>query len=403
MTLAKRLWLTIAFTACSLLLVLALTAFQLQALSQQFSQYRARQALSTHLNELKASVLELSHADPMLDSTTTQLEKTAQTVQRLRNQIVSALPADQRGDFDYALAHHWTEFTRQIESSLKIAETSPEDAINIPEAAYKLDIVPLIARIDQQLAAEHTGLAAAENAMEASVARLLFAILGPLLATGIAVILLQLAVSKQLKSRIQQMCIASDRLAAGDTQARLPGHNHDELGRAARHINQALDKLLAVMQDVHESALQSEGQSRQVLDLSTRVVEQTRLQIQYSEQSSQVVQWLSKLADNLVAEAHTPAQTLAETPLPSPVLSKVQDTLGEMKRVSQSILDITHIGHLIRDMAEQTSLLAHTATIEATKVRRMTDRELVFFRRADEHYQRRQEQHRASLAGERVM
>jgi len=393
MTLVKRLWLTIAFTLLSLVLALSLTGVQLYSLTQQFEQYRQRQALSAHLNELKAAMLSLARADPMLDSTTRQLADTSRQVNQLREEILPALPAAAREPFGQVLAQRWDAFTRQISSALKIAETSPEDALNIPDAAYKMHMLPLIETIDQQLQAEHNGLAVVEADMQATVGRLLFAILGPLVLVGTVVVLLQLAAARTLKNRILMICQAADRIAAGNTAARLPDSSKDELGQAAQHVNLALDKLLEVMQDVHVSAIHSEGQSQQVLELTTRVVEQTRQQIQYGEQSQQVAQLLAGLTADLLQQSQQPTGITLER-----LQGKLESTVRELQKLGRAIDDIGSLGLRIRDMAEQSSLLAHEAAVEATKVRRMTDKELIFFRRSDEHYQRLSERHRDKLS-----
>jgi hypothetical protein len=59
MTLVKRLWLTVAFTLACLIVVMLLSSQQLFSLRHQFTDYRERQQLSTHLQTLKAEVLSL--------------------------------------------------------------------------------------------------------------------------------------------------------------------------------------------------------------------------------------------------------------------------------------------------------------------------------------------------------
>lgn len=396
MSLVNRLWLTIALTVLSLVLVLSLTGFQLYSLGQQFAQYREQQALSADLNQLKASVLALSRADPLMVSTADQLAAAGEQVRQLKASILPALPADQRGSFEQALTHNWAEFSRQMRSALKIAESSPEDALNIPDEAYKISILPLIERIDQQLDTQRTGLRQVESDMGATIGRLLVAILTPLIIAGSVVVLLQLATARALKERILRMCKAADQIAAGNTSVRLPADGADELSGAARHVNQALEKLLDVMQEVHESALHSEGHSRKVLELSTRVVEQAGQQIRYSEQSSQVVILLSRLAEDILRQ--TRREVLPDSEMAFWLPARLEETLSEMKRLEGAIRDIGQLGDRIRDTAEANSVLAHEAAQEATKVRRMTDKELIFFRRSDEHYQRLNDQHRDKVS-----
>ncbi|MBI3144403.1 MAG: methyl-accepting chemotaxis protein [Pseudogulbenkiania sp.] len=382
MTLVKRLWLTVLFSVASLILVLALTGYQLTALTRQFDHYRERQTLSANLNELKASVLSLARADPLLPDTAERLAGIESTVSRLAGLIAPALPAAQRQAFGGELGRHWGEFAKNLKSAIAIAESAPQDALSIPEQAYQLHIVPLVELIDARLQVEQQGLAAEESRMQSALGELALMVLGPLaLASGL-VVLIQLALARHLKRQLGAMAQAADRLGEGDLGVRLPAHGKDELAQAAACINRFLDQLGSLIRAVHDNAQSSARHSHQVLALTAEVEEESRHQAAKSEDSRLAVGLIAEASASIArhvsqaglgtqdaASRTEEARRVGETGAQAMhrLAEGIRHALADMQALQRSIGDISQISTLIRDIAEQTNLLALNAAIEAAR------------------------------------
>ena len=120
MTLVKRLWLTVVLTLACLLAVALSSGQQWLALRGEFADYSQQQQRSSNLQTLKAEVLSLSRADPLLPETAAKLAAVDAQVGRLLPAIAAALPADEAQSFRRHTDKHWQDFRRNLQSALKI-------------------------------------------------------------------------------------------------------------------------------------------------------------------------------------------------------------------------------------------------------------------------------------------
>ncbi|WP_174874805.1 methyl-accepting chemotaxis protein [Vogesella oryzae] len=382
MTLVKRLWLTVALTLACLLAVVLSSGQQWLALRSEFGSYNQQQQRSSDLQTLKAEVLSLSRADPLLPETAAKLQAVNVRVGQLLPAIADSLPADEAKTFSSSIGKHWQEFRRNLQSALKIAETAPEDALSIPEQAYNMNIVPLVAQIDQRLQAESQQLLQSEHDMQQRMLQLGLWLLGPLLLASMVVVLSQVLLAQRLKAQIAAMQRAADRLGDGDLSARLPQHGHDELSQAAGHINRFLDKLAELLHAVSSNAASSAHEAHQALALTSRVIGITRQQAEQSEQSRLSAQSIAGTSDGInrhigqaladsdqanerTRHARQLADDTAETL--QALSQRIRGAVNETEQLKTSISDIAQISTLIRDVAEQTNLLALNAAIEAAR------------------------------------
>ena len=382
MTLVQRLWLTVALTLACLLAVALSSGQQWLALRSEFAAYSRQQQLSSDLQILKADVLSLSRADPLLPETAGKLAGVNREVGRLLPAIAAALPADEGRNFAASAGKHWQSFHTNLQSALKVAESAPQDALSIPEQAYTLDIVPLVAQIDSRLQAGRQQQQQAEADMQQRMLQLGLWLLGPLLLASVVVVLSQVLLARRLKQQIAAMQRAADRLGEGDLATRLPQQGQDELSQAAGHINRFLDKLAELLHSVSRNAAASEREAHEVLAMTSQVTGITRQQAGQSEQSRQSAQAIAGVSANIdraIAQALADSQQANEqagharqladdTAVTLQALSqRIHGAVKETEQLKTSISDIAQISTLIRDVAEQTNLLALNAAIEAAR------------------------------------
>ncbi|TCW31686.1 methyl-accepting chemotaxis protein [Gulbenkiania mobilis] len=382
MTLVTRLRLTVVLTVTSLIVVFFLTGFQLFRLTDGFDAYRQRQTLSANLYALKAAVLSLARADPLLADTAPRLAATDRAVGSLLEAIGPALPADRAQAFDKAVRAPWQEFARQLKSALRIAETAPQDALSIPEQAYALHIAPLVATLDQQIAEEARAQQAAEQAMHARMRTLALSVLGPLGLASLLLIVAQSSLARRVRLQMRTMLEAVDRLGEGDLTIRLPEAGHDELAQMATRFNRFLERLGGLLEAVRRTAAEAGEESRQMLQLTSQVLGVTRAQAETSARSNDAAGEVAEAAAEIarhVSRAQTGtgeasrrtehAHHLGEDSRRTmqALAGRIDGAMLEMRALEDAIGDISSISTLIRDIADQTNLLALNAAIEAAR------------------------------------
>lgn len=144
LTLSRQLLLLNLFTTLALGLVLALTGWSLSTLRLDFRHYEAGQRSVNLLLEIKASALSVARADPILAETAAQLASTDQTVRTAAQALQPLLPDAEAKQVKGLIDQFWLEYIRQFSSATRIAESSPQDALGIPEQIYQLQLVPMI-------------------------------------------------------------------------------------------------------------------------------------------------------------------------------------------------------------------------------------------------------------------
>ncbi|MBA4708074.1 methyl-accepting chemotaxis protein [Aquitalea aquatica] len=382
MSLIKRLWLTILFTVASLLIVLAVTSQQLFSLTQHVDDYSQHQQLSANLYQFKAGVLSLARADPLQPDTAQHLQQIKQQVARLSVNIAANLPDAQAKTFKEQTGQLWQEYTRNLESALTIAQSAPQDALSIPEQAYQQSLVPLVALLDKQLALASSSQSSEEAAMHGMLGRLAVLILGPLALASLAVVLIQLALARRLKGQMAAMGHAVDALSEGNLASRLPENGKDELAQMSARINRFLERLSELLTNVHQHASRNQRDSQHLQLLTSQAADASRLQTGKANLSNEAAAQIASQADSVAqfieqAEAGS-RQALQRTEQARQLgnanasamqhlAARIGIAMQEMQQLNQSIGDIAQISTLIRDVADQTNLLALNAAIEAAR------------------------------------
>ncbi|RQO69315.1 methyl-accepting chemotaxis protein [Aquitalea sp. FJL05] len=382
MSLIKRLWLTILFTVASLLIVLAVTSQQLFSLTQHVDDYSQHQQLSANLYQFKAGVLSLARADPLQPDTARHLQQIKQQVARLSVNIAASLPDAQAKAFKEQTGQLWQEYARNLESALTIAQSAPQDALSIPEQAYQQSLVPLVALLDKQLEQASRQQSSEEAAMHGMLSRLAVFILGPLALASLAVVLIQLALARRLKGQIAAMGRAVDALSEGNLASRLPETGKDELAQMSARINRFLERLNELLTNVHQHASRNQRDSQHLQLLTSQAADASRLQTGKANLSNEAAEQIASQADSVAqfieqAEAGS-RQALQRTEQARQLgnanasamqhlAARIGIAMQEMQQLNQSIGDIAQISTLIRDVADQTNLLALNAAIEAAR------------------------------------
>ncbi|WP_158248788.1 methyl-accepting chemotaxis protein [Chromobacterium sinusclupearum] len=382
MSLIKCLWLTISFTLASLALVMAVTGQQLYSFTQHVDRYTRLQRLSSNLQQLKAVSLSFSRADPLLPETAVRLKQAQRQVGILQDEILASLPDADRQAFAGVLRGHWQEYVRNLGSAIRIAETAPQDALSIPEQAYLNDLVPLAAEIDRQLARRDGELLQEKAALATALAWLAPLILGPLALASALVVLIQLTLARRLKRHLLAMARAADALSEGNLAVRLPDQGQDELAHAASRINRFLDRLASLLDEVrlHAGNNLRDSQRLQLLtrksaDASQQQTGKSRLcndaAAEIADHAEQVAQHIEAALDNSRSAATATAQARRQGECNADAMRQLVERIDyatlEMQELSQAVGAISQISSLIRDVADQTNLLALNAAIEAAR------------------------------------
>jgi methyl-accepting chemotaxis protein len=200
----------------------------------------------------------------------------------------------------------------------------------------------------------------------------------------IMLLFLLIIIKKSVTEPILNLDKVASELAQGDADLskRLPVKSNDELGRASKSFNDFLDKVEKIALDAQSDAKKAEEAAR----IAESVAEKNKLTLALS---SQMIGGAVKNADNLrksmeksVESVNQANELNAKT---SEVIQEVTESTGNIKHaignitemVSESrnsaeelnsnVEEIFNVISLIKDISDQTNLLALNAAIEAAR------------------------------------
>jgi len=168
----------------------------------------------------------------------------------------------------------------------------------------------------------------------------------------------------------------------GDLTRRLPVHSQDEIGYASAVFNQLMEKLQALIHQIGDAASQVSDASRQVSSHAHRVAASSKEQ---SDKSAAIAASVEETAANVITVTES-TEKVKQLSLDSLARTKegnesLSELVGEIDSVEGSVSDIatavnefvhsteaiTAMTRQVKDIAEQTNLLALNAAIEAAR------------------------------------
>jgi methyl-accepting chemotaxis protein len=190
-----------------------------------------------------------------------------------------------------------------------------------------------------------------------------------------ASLVIAMAMGLWITRPIKQFVRQSRRLLEGETDLtqRLAISSHDETSDLAENINQVFARLLQLATGVQSAAFQVGASSAEISAASRQMLSGLKDQTFKIESSTTAVTELSAsiqtVAGNAaqateVAEQSSTAVTAAVERMES-IRAAVSDAAGKMRELGESSKRIGNIVEVIRQISEQTSMLALNASIEA--------------------------------------
>ncbi|MFT4173802.1 MAG: methyl-accepting chemotaxis protein [Rhodocyclaceae bacterium] len=381
MKLARRLSLLTLINAAGLIAVIALTAVQLSQLRSALADWQRQQALTQALADMKAAALAASRVDLLAADAEAQIKTFSTRMDAAQAQVLPALDAAPRKVFGDQVQGNWQSFMQNYASALKIFATAPQDALSIPERAYGMYIVPLIEHIDHVAVEGGRRAQAARAAADTRINAILWGVLVPLLLAAALVVGAQLHFGQRLRRQLDAMLAAADALATGDLSRRLPS-GKDEFGILGSALNRFIDTLEGLLSDVQAAARAVHTQTGGIEARAEAVADDTRAQARRAEAVNGALGQIGSTVTDIArtsAHAATLMQAAGElTCRARDAGRQTADDLSELDRavdalatriggLTLSIRQIGEVSAFIREIANQTNLLALNAAIEAAR------------------------------------
>lgn len=382
LSLQQQLRLMMGISVLGMITVIAFVMINLNLLRQEFHTYQTLQTTDKSLIEIEATALAVSRGDPILAETSTKLEQADAHVQELLQRVAdsSAQPASR--DTLANVTRQWTAYVQGFRNAIKIAATSPNDALQIPDVMYSMYLAPMVQALDTLAGANKSTEIVSEQRIESGMSRVLWIVLLPMLALGIITVVSETLFGRNLRLRLEHIAGEINHLHNGDLSRRLTTRNNDEISHLSNTINTFIARFEAILHEVNVSANQTHktahGVSEMAHSVTANAKEQSAKVFQVSGAIETMGNTIKNIATNAANASAAAKQTLTlvqsggETGR-STILAlrqidqTVSSSVKTMSELNAAIQRIGSVSSMIKEIAEQTNLLALNAAIEAAR------------------------------------
>ncbi|WP_273431983.1 methyl-accepting chemotaxis protein [Chitinibacter tainanensis] len=356
-----------------------LAGWNLQQLNDSYQTYRTSQQAANQLVQLKVDMLTTSRLDVMQPDINSQLDHYGQQIAATSQTL--KLAAGEQQAITRLLQDNWQRYLKQFKQAAVIAETAPEDALAMPEQLYRNDLAPLLGELDQIIRQEQQQAQEADRSFATRVKQIVWLVLLPLVLGGVLIIGFSLYFAHHLRNKLQAMETVAQHLQNGDLTLRMP-EGADEFGQLGQAINHFLTQLMQVLSSAQQAAQHTRSDARHITELANQATRNMDEQSQRLNEISHAthemtdtvhyVGELAQAASNAASEAKVATQsanqagqtTLGNLQALSSHFAAVEQAMQDM---AQSFGRIVNVSATIKDIADQTNLLALNAAIEAAR------------------------------------
>jgi methyl-accepting chemotaxis protein len=265
---------------------------------------------------------------------------------------------------DMLSAEKWDEADQLRKGGMRAVYTGASDAIDA-----------LIKHQVEGARASHDGITALNQRMQ-------IVAIATMLAGLVLTTVLGILIARSINRGVKNLCETAERLKQGDLSARADIRGADELGRLAQSFNTMAEQFSGVIRQVGDSVGQVSQAANRLTEASEQVARGSEIQrvqadraFGATEHLNGAIQQVSSSVPELVAASERASQ-LAEQGRDTVsraadgiarAAGTVNDFAQQVQTLGQRSNEIGRIVKVIKEIADQTNLLALNAAIEAAR------------------------------------
>jgi methyl-accepting chemotaxis protein len=229
----------------------------------------------------------------------------------------------------------------------------------------------------QTKSAEHDFAAAVKQARVVRTISIVTLVLGVVLSASLGIFL-----TRGINRGVASLQRAATRLAAGDLTTRIASERRDEIGNVAESFDAMTDQFSGIVREVSLSSHNVGNTANQLSNVAEQVAASSRQQSDQATQAAASIESLNAAFKDIAATAEeiegaaSEARAMAEqgNSVVATAVKGIQEVAQTVSESARMIADLgersNQIGQIlsvIKDIAEQTNLLALNAAIEAAR------------------------------------
>jgi methyl-accepting chemotaxis protein len=382
MSIRRKLILLSLVTLVGLGIILAVTVVGLNQIQEAEDAANRRQSYVVDLVEIKASALSSIMLDPTLKETKDVFSDAERSISIHGDNALKVIKRESVRNELSAILNNWNSYDHDSQDLIRLAVSNPKLANEKLAPLYNEKLKPFQSALEKFVSTRLEEAAQARNQANILSTKVYWTIVILILLVAAIMVTFVVNLSMGLQAGIRGIQQKLIPLKQGDLTQRLPENTKDEIGEIGAAVNSFIQEVQKIVQRTRDRSKSVASSAVQLASASNLVSASTNRQ---SESTSSVAASIEQLSSSIdqVSDHASEAERIAtisceiskqgESEVAAAVeeierIEKVvNDASNQIESLSIKAQDIGSIVDAIKDVADQTNLLALNAAIEAAR------------------------------------
>lgn len=382
MTIRRKLQILTWVTVSGLGIILFATVSGLDAVQEAETTAQRRESYALQLVEIKASAISTIMLDPTQKETEEVFSAAEANINQFSDKVIGTIKRPAIRDELKTIIGQWTQYDRASRDLIRLAASDAKSANSQLVPLYKSQFKPFQQSLEKFVSERISEAEQARAEARRIDRRVYWTIILVLLGVAIVNIGLVVLLSVSLQNSLRGILERIAELRQGDLRTRLPVGNKDELGRIATHVNDFAAEIQHIIKGVHETSGEV-SQAASQLAVSARLVASDSAS--QSDSAAATAAAIEQMSVSVASIAETTGEvrrlsnaSLEDARKGNQSIAELQREIGEVQGAVDCIAShvrefvastnsIAGMTQQIREIADQTNLLALNAAIEAAR------------------------------------
>ena len=382
MTIRNKMFLLSIFALIGFLLVIISTVLGIRRMNDSQTVSETKSNIAFNLLEIKASALSTILLDPTSEDTYKIFRDAEKNIHTSSDKLQLLITQPAARESLSQITRMWESYDKNSHSIFQQSRTDAKGANEQLNVVYNRDFKPLQEIVERSVSEQEKEAEEARNVVAQTASLTLWLVVLPLLLLGFALLTFVFMLSRSLKQSVQNTYAALDQLGTGDLTVRLPATSGDEIAHISEAVNVFVGKTHEIVAQLHVGATKISESTAQLAVSSSQIAADSRDQSEAAAAMAATVEQMTVSIAQVTEHARDAFNVSQESGQLSTQGSEiVHAATGEMVQISASVREsssiiqqlglrsneISTIVNTIKEIADQTNLLALNAAIEAAR------------------------------------